>query len=111
VPMTMNLLTVTVQTTGMLEDEAGRQTGSLLEVAVDRDVQNASMIMVETFIFFLFFVFHAQAPAITGCVQLWKTWKTWKSQGIHKFWKSQGKLREFNIYSGKSIICSFRDTI
>ena len=35
-----------------------------------------------------------------GCLQLWKTWKTWKSQGICSFWKTQGKLGEFKIYSG-----------
>ena len=40
----------------------------------------------------------------TGCLQLWKTWKTWKSQGIYYFWKTQGKLREFEKYSGKFFI-------
>ena len=36
--------------------------------------------------------------SMTGCLQLWRTLKT---RGICKFWKVQGKLGEFKIYSGK----------
>jgi len=48
---------------------------------------------------------------MAGCLQLWKTWKTWKSQGICSFWKTQGKLREFKIYSGNLSDAVFCDAI
>ena len=37
----------------------------------------------------------------SGWPQTWKTWKTWKTQGIYKWSKSQGKLREIWIFVKK----------
>ena len=38
--------------------------------------------------------------ALSGCITSGKPGKTWKSQGKKFFWKSQGKVREFFIFSG-----------
>ena len=47
----------------------------------------------------------------SGWPRTWKTWKTWNSQGICKPQGIQGKLREFQCYSGNFVrmrnLCTF----